>query len=88
MLQKKNPDIGVRKPVEVGFMTIPWIFVKGCLLDVRWLCVFFGFSGVIHLRRFQLYTGNKLVVGKGCDLFDAVEGGWAFFNVGNVFFVY
>lgn len=49
---------------------------------------FFGFSGVIHLRRFQLYTGNKLVVGKGCDLFDAVEGGWAFFNVGNVFFVY
>ena len=46
---------------------------------------FLGFSGVIHLRRFQLYGGNELVVGKGCDLFDA-GGGAGVSNVGNVFF--
>ena len=39
---------------------------------------FLGFSGVIHLRRFQLYGGNELVVGKGCDLFDAGGGGGRF----------
>lgn len=50
---------------------------------------FVGFSGVIHLRRFQLYTGNERVGGwEGVRPFRCRGGKRAGVSkVGNVFFV-